>query len=150
MNPEDLELEITETVLMDSHERARAAIDELRAAGIRIALDDFGTGYSSLTYLNSYPVDRIKIDKTFISQMNQSAVSSTIVHTMINLAGAMSIKVTAEGVETSAHVDHLKALGCDTLQGFHIAPSLPLADIEARLRESFHQSFHQPAVSYRA
>jgi predicted signal transduction protein with EAL and GGDEF domain len=118
MRPVDLELEITESILLDDEHVSAQNLRTFRAAGIHIALDDFGTGYSSLSYLMRYPVDRIKIDRSFVSQLSEGHVSVAITQAIVTLAHAMEIEVTAEGVETEAQAVILGRLGCNTLQGF--------------------------------
>lgn len=135
MRPVDLELEITESVFMDKFEITSANLRKLRQEGVRIALDDFGTGYSSLSYLDRHPVDRIKIDRSFISEMGQSAVSFTIVQSIIRLAHDLGMKVTAEGIETEDQAELLTAAGCNTIQGFLIAPAIDVHEIEARFAQ---------------
>jgi len=126
MRPGDLELEITESVLLEDECVASAALHAFRQAGIKIALDDFGTGYSSLNYLKRYPVDRIKIDRSFVSQLARRSSSSAIVQAMVTLAHALDIEVTAEGVETQEQMEILVEMGCNTLQGFLLsAPTSP-------------------------
>jgi len=90
----------------------------LRAAGVRIALDDFGTGYSSLNYLNKFAVDKIKIDRSFVQNLDSSAASDAIVQAMVALAKAVGVEVTAEGVETNEQREFLRSVGCDQIQGF--------------------------------
>lgn len=118
MRAEDLELEITESILLDDEHVSAKNIMAFRSAGIHIALDDFGTGYSSLSYLKRYPVDRIKIDRSFVSQLAPGHVSVAITRALVTLAHAMNIQVTAEGVETEEQARILGELGCNTLQGF--------------------------------
>jgi diguanylate cyclase (GGDEF)-like protein len=118
MRAMDLELEITESILLDDEHVSSQNLHTFRSAGIHIALDDFGTGYSSLSYLSRYPVDRIKIDRSFVSQLNEGHVSVAITDAIVTLAHAMNIEVTAEGVETADQADILGRLGCNTLQGF--------------------------------
>jgi diguanylate cyclase (GGDEF)-like protein len=118
MEPGGLELEITESLLLDSTESSAGALRTLRTAGLRIALDDFGTGYSSLTYLQKYPVDKIKIDRSFIQNLGADAASDALVQAIVDLARAMKVEVTAEGVETMEQRDFLRAIGCNELQGF--------------------------------
>jgi len=125
MAPTDLELEITEGILLEDSSISANAIRVFRSAGIRIALDDFGTGYSSLNYLKRYPVDRIKIDRSFVSQLAVGSVSVAIVQAMVTLAHALKIDVTAEGVETSEQMDVLVDLGCNVFQGFLLSPPVP-------------------------
>lgn len=118
MRPLDLELEITESILLDDEHVSAENLRTFRGAGIQIALDDFGTGYSSLSYLKRYPVDRIKIDRSFVSQLAEGHVSVAITQAIVTLAHAMAIEVTAEGVETEDQATILGRLGCNTLQGF--------------------------------
>jgi diguanylate cyclase (GGDEF)-like protein len=128
MRPEDLELEITEGILLEEASDAAEALRLFRSAGIKIALDDFGTGYSSLNYLKRYPVDRIKIDRSFVSQLAPGNVSVAIVQAMVTLAHALHIEVTAEGVETHEQAKVLNDLGCNVYQGFLFsAPVTPSA-----------------------
>lgn len=118
MRPLDLELEITESILLDDEHVSAQNLRTFRAAGIHIALDDFGTGYSSLSYLKRYPVDRIKIDRSFVMQLAEGHVSVAIAQAIVTLAHAMDLEVTAEGVETEAQAAILGRFGCNTLQGF--------------------------------
>lgn len=132
MRPVDLEIEITEGILLDDESIASSTIRSFREAGISVALDDFGTGYSSLNYLKRYPVDRIKIDRSFISQLSSATSTNAIVQAMVTLAHALDIEVTAEGVETEEQYRVLIAMGCNTFQGYLFAPALTVGDIEAR------------------
>ncbi|MEO6395596.1 MAG: EAL domain-containing protein [Devosia sp.] len=134
MRPEDLELEITENILLEDAHAASEAIHVFRAEGVQIALDDFGTGYSSLNYLKRYPVDRIKIDRSFVSQLAPGGVSVAIVEAMVKLAHALKIEVTAEGVETEEQRLLLVQLGCNILQGYLLSPPITQTSIEALLR----------------
>jgi diguanylate cyclase (GGDEF)-like protein len=142
MRPTDLELEITEGILLEDASSASEVIRIFRSAGIRIALDDFGTGYSSLNYLKRYPVDRIKIDRSFVSQLAPGNVSIAIVQAMTTLAHALRIEVTAEGVETREQLDVLTSLGCNIFQGFLLSPPVAPAELNElfRLAESAPQS----------
>ena len=124
MRAEDLELEITESILLDDEHVSAQNLLTFRSAGIHIALDDFGTGYSSLSYLKRYPVDRIKIDRSFVSQLAPGHVSVAITRALVTLAHAMNIHVTAEGVETEDQAHILGELGCNILQGFLFAPAM--------------------------
>lgn len=124
MRATDLELEITESILLDDEYISAQNVLTFRAAGIHIALDDFGTGYSSLSYLKRYPVDRIKIDRSFVSQLAAGHVSVDITRALVTLAHAMDIEVTAEGVETEEQARILGELGCNTLQGFLFSPAV--------------------------
>jgi len=134
--PRRLELEITESVLV---EHASAALQELRAAGIRVALDDFGTGYSSLKYLGQYAVDKIKIDKSFVDSVAAHQDARAIVIAMVDLARAMGIRVTAEGVETAEQSAFLASIGCDQLQGYLFAKAMPASQLEVLLLREMAQ-----------
>ncbi len=101
-------------------------LSRLRELGILIALDDFGTGYSSLSYLQRFPIDKIKIDRSFVSDLGHSASAADIVRTIISLAKTLNLTVVAEGVETAAQLDDLERMGCDEVQGFYLeVPQLP-------------------------
>ncbi|MEO8757749.1 MAG: bifunctional diguanylate cyclase/phosphodiesterase [Devosia sp.] len=139
MRPIDLELEITEGILLEESTISADALSVFRSAGIRIALDDFGTGYSSLNYLKRYPVDRIKIDRSFVSQLATGNVSVAIVEAMVTLAHALQIEVTAEGVETVEQMDVLTGLGCNVFQGFLLSPPIGPAALEALLNHAVSQ-----------
>lgn len=125
IKPEQIELEITEGVLLEDQERARHNINVLRQAGFWIALDDFGTGYSSLSYLIQFPVDTIKIDQSFTQSLGVRENSATIVKSVITLGHSLGITVTAEGVETCAQKEMLEAAGCDRLQGYLFSKPIP-------------------------
>ncbi|RUY99042.1 EAL domain-containing protein, partial [Mesorhizobium sp. M7A.F.Ca.CA.002.15.1.1] len=128
-----LELEITETVLMDESEVVLRTLRQLRELGIRIALDDFGTGYSSLGYLRRFPVDKIKIDRSFIHDLGNRDTAA-IVRTVIGLGAELGITVTAEGVETEVQLDILRSNGCTEAQGFLIGAPSQAAEIQRLLR----------------
>jgi diguanylate cyclase (GGDEF)-like protein/PAS domain S-box-containing protein len=117
LDPAALELEITESMLMADPEASIALLDELKALGIRIALDDFGTGYSSLAYLKQFPIDTLKIDRSFVGDLPDNGDSRAIVATIIAMARNLQMRVVAEGVETDAQHRHLNSEGCDALQG---------------------------------
>jgi len=116
--PELIEIEITESIMIDSAEKALERIEELKKMGMKIAIDDFGTGYSSLSYLNSFPSDMLKIDKSFIDKMNQNEVSRQYVAMIVSIGHTLNLKVISEGVESPDQVDILKSVGCDYIQGF--------------------------------
>jgi diguanylate cyclase (GGDEF)-like protein len=129
MRPNDLELEITESILLDDEHVSSQNLRTFRTAGIQIALDDFGTGYSSLSYLKRYPVDRIKIDRSFVSQLADGHDSVAITKAIVTLAHAMDLEVTAEGVETEDQASILGKMGCNILQGFLFSSGVPAARI---------------------
>jgi EAL domain-containing protein (putative c-di-GMP-specific phosphodiesterase class I) len=126
-NPARLELEITETALMSGRERAVEALARFRALGVKIALDDFGTGYSSFEYLRSYPVDRIKIDQSFVRSAATDPSSREIVRAIITLGHGLGMSITAEGIETEAQFRAMVEAGCDRFQGFLFSPPVPSA-----------------------
>ncbi|WP_439817055.1 putative bifunctional diguanylate cyclase/phosphodiesterase [Zavarzinia sp. CC-PAN008] len=128
-----LELELTESVLFEYYGGAKDSLHEIKALGVRIALDDFGTGFSSLGYLMDFRFDRLKIDRRFVKEIKPEGEARTIVQTIIRLASALGMAVTAEGIETPLQMDVLRAEGCDELQGFLLARPMPLADLERLL-----------------
>jgi diguanylate cyclase (GGDEF)-like protein len=129
--PHRLELEVTETALLHDASAALATCEELRAMGVRISLDDFGTGYSSLTQLRSFPLDRVKIDRSFVREMESQPASAAIVRAVAGLGHALGLKTTAEGVETEGQLEELRAFGCTDAQGFLFSRPLPAADVPA-------------------
>src|SRR5215467_559609 len=116
--PDRLELEITERIFMENSERTLAILHQLKELGVRISMDDFGTGYSSLSYLRSFPFDRIKVDRTFVSGLREGNEHAEIVRAVVSLARALGMVTTAEGIETSEQQRSVAALGCDEAQGF--------------------------------
>ncbi|MBH5372729.1 bifunctional diguanylate cyclase/phosphodiesterase [Bradyrhizobium glycinis] len=133
LTPGRLELEITETVLIRDDEEALAILQQLRELGVRIALDDFGTGYSSLSYLHRFPFDKIKIDRSFISDIGEPEDSSPIVQAVVHMAAARHMATTAEGVETEAQREVLRQLGCSQMQGWLFSPAVPAAKLKQLL-----------------
>ncbi|WP_042337583.1 sensor domain-containing protein [Paraburkholderia ferrariae] len=131
-----LELELTESTLMRNAEEAVSMLNELHALGIGISVDDFGTGYSSLSYLKRLPVDRLKIDRSFVADIGTSVDDETITAAIIALAHELQLQVIAEGVETSSQYAFLRERECDEMQGFFFAPPLPGEDIAALLGAS--------------
>jgi len=128
--PTRLEIEITESVLLHNREATLAVLHQLRALGIRIAMDDFGTGYSSLTYLQSFPFDKIKIDRSFVKNITENSSSLNIVRAVAALANGMGMTATAEGVETAEQLHSIASEGCTEMQGFLFSRPLPAAEIE--------------------
>ena len=127
-----LEIEITESVLLQDKEGTLAILHQLRALGVRIAMDDFGTGYSSLTYLQCFPFDKIKIDRSFVRDIATDAGSLNIVRAITALASGMGMTATAEGVETREQLERIAAEGCTEMQGYLFSRPLPAAEIERR------------------
>jgi diguanylate cyclase (GGDEF)-like protein len=130
LSPTRLEIEITETVLLQNRDTTLAVLHQLRALGVRIALDDFGTGYSSLTYLQCFPFDKIKIDRSFVKDITENTGSLNIVRAVAALAKGMGMTATAEGVETGEQLDKVTSEGCTEMQGYLFSRPLPVAEIE--------------------
>ncbi|NJD05942.1 MAG: EAL domain-containing protein [Methylococcaceae bacterium] len=133
LEPGALELEITESVLLDQTAESAGQIQRLRGLGITISLDDFGTGYSSLSYLRRFRVDKLKIDRGFLSNVHQDADSALLVRTILQLGRGLGIRTVAEGIETSEQAQLVGQWGCDELQGYWFSPPLPAADFTALL-----------------
>ena len=134
--PSRLEIELVESSFIADFDAALANVERLRAAGVRLALDDFGTGYSSLTYLIKLPIDKLKIDKSFVDGIG-SIQSAVIVQALVALARALGLKITAEGVETEEQYQFLRVAGCHLMQGWLFAKAMPADEIttlvEARI-----------------
>ena len=130
--PERLEIEITESVLLERAVENHAFMEKLKGIGISLALDDFGTGYSSLSCLTAFPFDKIKIDKSFISSLTRQHKSSAIIASVVTLASGLDISVTAEGVQTPEQFERLKTLGVNFAQGFLLGRPLPMAELESQ------------------
>jgi diguanylate cyclase (GGDEF)-like protein/PAS domain S-box-containing protein len=125
LDPASLTLEITESVVMKEREAAAAKLREIKALGVRVAVDDFGTGYSSLAYLKDFPVDSLKIDRSFTGSLGEGGDDSAIVRSIVALGHALRLSVTAEGIETEVQLAHLRALRCDRGQGYLFARPAP-------------------------
>jgi diguanylate cyclase (GGDEF)-like protein len=130
-----LELELTESAVMCNAESSVAILEQLSRMGVVVAVDDFGTGYSNMSYLLRFPIDRLKVDASFVRGMTQDPNSMLIVKAIISLAHSLKMKVIAEGVETLAHLEQLRSLGCDQCQGFLFGRPAPARVIEAELRD---------------
>ena len=133
-DPAQLELELTEGVLIEDADAAEAAMMDIRAHGVGLALDDFGTGYSSLIYLRRFAFDKIKIDRSFLEYMESTGESAILVHSMAHLGRALGLRVCAEGVETAEQHRFLQAIGCHELQGFLFSKAVPATEIDRLLR----------------
>jgi EAL domain-containing protein (putative c-di-GMP-specific phosphodiesterase class I) len=125
LHPSSLELEITESLVMSHRGNAVAVIESLKSIGVQIALDDFGTGYSSLAYLKRFPIDSIKIDRSFIQDIPADSDDKKITRAIIAMAHSMRLKVVAEGVETAAQLSFLRSQCCDAVQGYFLHRPLP-------------------------
>jgi EAL domain-containing protein (putative c-di-GMP-specific phosphodiesterase class I) len=133
-NPQSLTLEITEGLLLQDAELTLSRLRGLKALGVRLALDDFGTGYSSLSYLQRFPIDSLKIDKSFVDRLGEGAEASALVRTIVALSETLELGTVAEGIEHSEQAEQLRALGCQLGQGYHFARPLPGDEIVALLR----------------
>ncbi|MEJ2572464.1 MAG: EAL domain-containing protein [Gammaproteobacteria bacterium] len=134
--PESIELEITENTLMSNIDRCTETLKNLSRMGIKIAIDDFGTGYSSLSYLKRLPIDHIKIDRSFVQDMNRDDSDAAIVRSVIDLGHNLGIKVIAEGVEHQDSLALLRNLGCDAAQGYHIGRPMPAPQVDGWLKQA--------------
>ncbi|MCK6409294.1 MAG: EAL domain-containing protein [Thauera sp.] len=126
-----LELELTESLLIDDAEAALETARRLKGLGLHLSIDDFGTGYSSLSYLKRFAVDKLKIDQSFVREMERDADSATLVRTIVQMAHNLGLKTIAEGVEDASVIEHLHRLECDQAQGYHLARPMPAAAFEA-------------------
>ena len=134
VEPRRLVLEITETALMHDMQAALARLDALKALGIRLSVDDFGTGYSSLSYLRQFPIDTVKIDKSFIDEVYTGGDDAAFVGAILRLSEALHLDTLAEGIETEDQAHTLQQLGCHLGQGYHYAKPLDSSDIDELLR----------------
>ena len=130
-----LELEITESVVIQGTEDPAGKIEQLRALGISISIDDFGTGYSSLSYLQRLPVDNLKIDRAFIRDIVADPNSASVVGALVSLAHSLGMKVVMEGIETVQQLEAVRKMGCDMAQGFLIGRPAPLGTLVPELEE---------------
>ena len=127
--PQSLKLELTESVLVAHSETVAETLEQLHRLGVQLHIDDFGTGYSSLSYLQNFPLNVLKIDRSFVQRMAESAESTELVRTIVALARSLNLKVTAEGVETAAQLEQLRVLGCEFGQGYLFAKPLSAAEV---------------------
>ncbi|WP_187274008.1 EAL domain-containing protein [Paenibacillus sp. N3.4] len=132
LHPQYLELEITESMSMDV-QIASDALNQLKKLGVRVAMDDFGTGYSSLGYLKDFPIDKMKIDQSFIKGLKHRQVNAAIVNTMIAMANNLNLLVVAEGVETEEELQVLRECGCRFVQGYFFSPPVEAKRVEEML-----------------
>jgi diguanylate cyclase (GGDEF)-like protein/PAS domain S-box-containing protein len=134
--PQDLKLEITESALMDNTDSATEIFHELKKRNVKLGLDDFGTGYSSLSYLHRFPLDTLKIDRSFVSRIDTPGEHEAIVRTIVNLAQNLSFQTVAEGIETLDQLQSLQTLDCLYGQGYYFSKPVPAAEAEALLRQN--------------
>lgn len=133
INPASLKLELTESAIMENADTAISMLKEIKNTGVQISIDDFGTGYSSLSYLHRFPIDLLKVDRSFVSAMESNSENGEIVRTVIALARALKLKVVAEGIESIHQFHQLRVLGCEYGQGYLFSKPLPVAEIEKLL-----------------
>lgn len=136
IDPASLKLELTESAVMDNAETAILMLKQIKETGVRVSIDDFGTGYSSLSYLHRFPIDLLKVDRSFVSAMEENTENGEIVRTVIALAKALNLKVVAEGIESIHQFHQLRILGCEYGQGYLFSKPLPVADIERLLADN--------------
>jgi EAL domain-containing protein (putative c-di-GMP-specific phosphodiesterase class I) len=138
LSPRRLELEITETLLLEKSSQVLASLHALRALGVRISMDDFGTGYSSLSYLRSFPFDKIKVDQSFVRGLDSNRDAQAIIRSIASLGKGLGVTITAEGVETEAELSCLRAEGCHEGQGFLFSRARPNVEIVELLKAQCH------------
>ena len=135
LNPACLELEITESCIIDNVEDNVLLLHAIKQLGVEISIDDFGTGYSSLNYLKCFPIDKIKIDQSFVRGVPEKSIDSALTQAIIAMSRSLHLKVIAEGVETEEQLVFLRENGCDEAQGFHICPPLPIEHVRELLTD---------------
>jgi EAL domain-containing protein (putative c-di-GMP-specific phosphodiesterase class I) len=128
-----LELELTESSLMQNTEATISALLALKRRGVKLSIDDFGTGYSSLAYLQRFPIDKVKIDLAFVRNITGNTNDATIAQTIVQMAHSLKMKAIAEGVETAGQLAYLRHHGCDEMQGYYFSHPLPLDEVEELL-----------------
>ena len=144
LDPRSLKLEITESVVMENIETATEMLKQLRALGLKLSIDDFGTGYSSLSYLHRFPIDTLKIDRSFVTQMSDNNENMEIVRTVVMLAQNLGMDVVAEGVETSEQLSLLQRLGCEFGQGYFFSKPVEASGAEKIIAETYSFPSAQP------
>jgi EAL domain-containing protein (putative c-di-GMP-specific phosphodiesterase class I) len=136
LSPRALDIEITESAMMRSKDVTVAVLQKLKGIGVTVSLDDFGTGYSSLSYLKGFPIDTVKIDRSFVRDLTTDPDDAAITAAIISMAKTLNLRVVAEGVETQAQLEFLREHGCDEMQGFLFSPPVPAEQATALLRET--------------
>jgi EAL domain-containing protein (putative c-di-GMP-specific phosphodiesterase class I) len=149
LEPTFLEIELTESAVMHNAAASAEILEQLSRLGVHISIDDFGTGYSSLNYLRRFPLDKLKIDRTFIKDVVANPEDAAIVHAIISLAHSLRLKVIAEGVETEQQLEFLRALGCDQYQGFFCSPAMQPEDFAEMMRTRYNDKFDPLATMSR-
>jgi EAL domain-containing protein (putative c-di-GMP-specific phosphodiesterase class I) len=133
LRPERLLLEITEGAIMQDTDAALLLLNDIHNLGVRLAIDDFGTGYSSLKYLQMFPVDVLKIDRFFVTNVGEAAADTAVARAIVDLGHTLGLRIIAEGVEHPRQSSHLRVMGCDMAQGFAICRPIPPDDFERAL-----------------
>ena len=136
VSPEEIELEITETILIDDFQEITEKLETLRGMGVKISLDDFGTGYSSLSYLKGLPIDTLKIDKSFIDTVVTDENTRIITESIIYMVKKLGFETIAEGVETQEQFDYLTKIDCDNIQGYYLGKPMPPEEIEVLIQKT--------------
>ncbi len=139
LDPSYLEVEVSESTLMSDPEESVNILKQLREMGVLVSVDDFGTGYSSMSYLQRFPIDKLKIDRTFINEVTSSSDDASIVSAIVSLGHTLKLKVIAEGVETPEQLEFLQMLGCDQYQGYHYSAAMPANELADLIRRGGHQ-----------
>jgi diguanylate cyclase (GGDEF)-like protein/PAS domain S-box-containing protein len=147
VNPNKLELEFTESVIMENVENTVETFRQLKEMGIKLSIDDFGTGYSSLNYLKHFPVDRIKIDRSFVADVYSNESDAAIIEAIVSLAQSLSLRVVAEGVENSDQLHSITELGCDEVQGYYLAMPMHAEALAEKLGKKHGKQADKPAVT---
>ncbi len=142
LDPASLKLEITESVMMQDAKMTIGTLSELKQLGIQLAIDDFGTGYSSLAYLKRFPIDILKIDRSFVDRLGRDPEDTAIVRAVVTLAKTLNLTVTGEGIETAEQLLQLQALGCERGQGYYFAKPLTSDVVGAMLETRLPQEMH--------
>jgi len=135
VSPTLLEIEVTESIVMNELQVVLSNLNTLRAAGVRVAVDDFGTGYSSLSYLQDLPLDVLKIDRAFINRLENEDISESVANTIMLLADGLGLETVAEGVETAVQFEQVRTLGCTTIQGYYFAKPCDAESLERSIAE---------------
>jgi diguanylate cyclase (GGDEF)-like protein len=138
LEPQFLEIELTESTVMGNAEGSIEILEQLSRMGVVVSIDDFGTGYSSMSYLRKFPIDKLKIDRSFISELTTNAADASIVRAIISLAHSLRLKVVAEGVETPEQLQRLRELGCDQYQGFLMSAAVDALELERTVRSGIN------------
>ena len=147
VSPRSIEVEITETAMMQHEKLAVEVLQRLKGIGITVSLDDFGTGYSSLSYLRQFPVDTVKIDRSFITELTTDPDDAAITAAIISMAKTLNLTIVAEGVETEEQLEILRGFGCDEMQGYLFSPPVPADEATLLLSENVEAMEESDATS---